>query len=185
MNIRICWLLLCILILSAPSICVAGPVASVDVVFNGSINKIIPSVIFDASIRQGSNYSDYSDDIFNVLLDNSSIGDNFTVFPTDPGFNSFLSYLKDDTKGYVLLKFGSTADSQVKFSGTIWENNFPNLQNVEISSINLKVNNFNLDSSSELWTDYHCNFTFSLETPEPCTIASLLLGALIIRKKTK
>ena len=189
MNIRICWLLLCILIL-APAICVAEVISSYDMVWQTTKYEVIPFCTLDLYVWEDGLSSAK---ILNTVISPLDTGLTLTATSADTGFNNFVEFITNGANGYVVVDLkspdGQDLSNWVMESAVFTKptSGVSDLQGSTISVIGLKVNNFEL---SPIWGgDYtyaSCDFTFSVsETPEPCMMGLLLLGTLFLRKKQK
>jgi hypothetical protein len=140
-----------------------------------------------------------SSKILSTVISPSDVGLTFTATSADPGFSDFVNYITNGTDGYVVVELKSPGGNNLSgfsLESDIFDKPTTGISDLQgcdpITSVSLKINNFTLLSpGGDLWHDGICtyvnsDFQFSVNVvPEPCTIASLFLGALFLRKKQK
>jgi hypothetical protein len=192
-------LVLIVLVFSASAICTAEQIASYDMLWQTVKHENISSCILDMYVSEDGNSSSK---ILNTVITPSDIGSTFTATSADPGFNDFVSYITNGVNGLMVVDLMTPgglnagcgfAESDVFNKPTTGISDLEGC--APISSVNLKINDFELfspgkGSSGDLWGDgictyVNCDFGFSVDTPEPSTMAMLITGTLIFYRKRK
>jgi hypothetical protein len=174
----------------------ADIITNYDMLWQGSGHEVISSCNLDLYIYENGNYSQK---ILSEVITQADVGATFTA-TSGPGFGDFVKFITNGTNGYVIAEVKSVS-GQSDLSGWFLESDvfgkpttgISDLQGCDpISSISLKINNFILDTPGTnldhdgIWTDATCDFQFSVNVvPEPCTMATLFIGTLFLRRKPK
>jgi hypothetical protein len=184
-----------VLVFSASALCTAEQIASYDMLWETVKHENISSCTLDLYVFEDGNSSSK---ILNTVISPSDVGSTFTATSTDPGFTDFVSYITNGKNGSVVAELKSPGGNDL--SGWFLESDVFNKPTTgisdlggcaPISSVSLKINNFELSSpDGNCWhdgicTDVTCDFQFSVSTPEPSTIISILIGLPLLRRKQK
>jgi hypothetical protein len=183
------------LVLAVSTICSAAPVVDYNMLWQTSKHETISSCDFGLYIFEDGNSSSK---IFTTVISPSDTGTTFTTTSTDPGFSDFVNFITNGTNGSVVVELKSPGGRDL--GGWFLESDvfgkpssgISDLQGCDpISSVSLKINNFELSSPADdgwgdgICTYVNCDFEFSVFVPEPSTITLLLIGLPLFCRKQK